>query len=258
MLSVLNRRADTHPNHCEDNYFVFEDDSKVVGAVLDGCSTGNNSHWASQTFAYSLNKIRLETDNFSLFDHAPVRWEESTLEVVNRLRMDIRCSVNVLGLTDMELLTTVVLFVYDKVSKTLYVKFFGDGTIIYRDVDGFKYLTNDEENAPLYLSYFLNISDDEFGRYVSSRRTEILRGVDEFCICSDGIDSFVNLKDGKLDRRIPVRFLCEDSYLGHLSAGLGKKFNILANRNDDIKYSDDHYWWSIQDDLTIIRYNATV
>lgn len=51
MISILNQRGGNH-NSCEDSVWVNDTEDFIVGGVFDGCSTGINSHWASQTIAY--------------------------------------------------------------------------------------------------------------------------------------------------------------------------------------------------------------
>ena len=250
MLQVLNRRAHTHANHCEDSYFVHEDDDKIVGAVLDGCSTGYNSHWASQFVAYSFERLCKDSHGFRYFSHPVSSWPLFETNIFRSVGNDIRMGMEMMSLSDMNFLSTIVFFVYLKSDRLLHVRFIGDGCAV---VNG-RYYRNDENNMPQYLAYFVGLSDDEFERFVSSRRVEVFEGVDNFAICSDGIDSFVNLKNGHLDRSIPIRFLVEDPRSINLKNGLAKKMNILTNTSEALKLDDEHCWWQIHDDLTIIRY----
>lgn len=247
MTSVLNKRASCHPNHCEDNYFLYEDDVKIVGAVLDGCSTGINSHFASQFFAYSLAKYGTHSLDFDYYSMHPSKWELFERVMFNSISDDIWSTSSLLGLTRMHFLSTMVYFVYLKSEQELHVTFFGDG-VVY--VNGIRF-AHDEDNMPDYFAYHVSNDLDD---YISSRKRLVFTDVNDFSICTDGIDSFVNLRDGHLDRSIPVDFLVNDARSINLKNGLNKKFNILTNRNDDVKMDNDHYWWDIQDDLTIIRH----
>ena len=250
MIQILNKRSSTHANHCEDSYYLYEDEFKIVGAVLDGCSTGYNSYFASQFIAYAFEKIKTETSGFEYFLHHPDKWLDFEIDIFNRLRSDIRVTMRVLNLTDMNFLSTVVFFVYIRHDKRLHVRFVGDGVVFVNGEE----LVNDEMNMPNYLAYHVNDRDDDFGEYIKTRRAESFTGVDDFSVCSDGIDSFVNLKNPQLSKSITKQFLVSDSRSIKLKNGLNKKFNILTNRVDELKFDDDHYWWDIQDDLTIIRY----
>jgi hypothetical protein len=254
MLSILNKRSSGHPNHCEDSYFVHEDDYKIVGAVLDGCSTGYNSHFASQFIAYSFDRICRQTNGFEYFHHPEPLWNDFVVDIFGQIAFDIRITMRSLDLTDMNFLSTIVFFVYMKEDRRLYVKFIGDGCVV---VNG-DYIRNDENNTPLYLAYYVDSHTNEIVNFINSRHTKTFSDVIDFSICSDGIDSFINLKNPHLDQSIPIRFLIEDSRSVKLKNGLSKKFNILTNRSEDLKLDDEHYWWDIQDDLTIIRYVASI
>lgn len=247
MTSILNKRASGHPTHCEDSYFLYEDDVKIVGAVLDGCSTGINSHFASQFFAYALERYSVQSVGFDHYLAPPSKWEIFERVMFNDISDRMWNISATLGLTRMHFLSTIVYFVHLKRERELHVTFFGDG-VVY--VNGERF-TNEENNMPDYFAY--HVSND-LDTYVASRPRRVFSDVSDFSICTDGIDSFVNLRDGHLDRSIPVDFLVRDTRSINLKNGLNKKFNILTNRSEDIKLSDEHWWWDIQDDLTIIRY----
>lgn len=242
MFSILNKRSSTHPNWCEDNYFLVETDKYAIGAVLDGCSTGVNSYFASTLIKYAFEKSCV----------VPTSFEINYLDYTNDLLGNVWCTVmqakDILGVGDLHLLSTIVFFIYNKQRKKLFVKFAGDGTIV---VNGVSY-TNDEKNAPDYLAYHNNWAD--FEKWNKTRRTEQFVNVESFAICTDGIDSFVNLKNPHISKQIAVDYLLQNDDFGKLSNQLNKKFNILTNRDEELKKSDDLYWWDIKDDITIIRY----
>lgn len=249
MIQILNRRSSTHPNHCEDSYWVSETDSHVVGAVLDGCSTGIDSHFASTLLKYSLEKAYKHPANLIQL-LGSTNYDDYTDQMIGDVVFDLRSVQKQLNLDVLNLLSTIVFFVYDKENKTLYVKFFGDGSVSASVLE----YTHDENNMPDYLAYHLNDSWSEFFKWVRSRKTLIFEDIETFAVCSDGIDSFVNVKNPHLDRSIAKDFLLHSEQFSTLKTGLVKRFNILTNRNDDLKLSDDLFCWDIQDDLTVIRY----
>lgn len=242
VFSILNKRASTHPNWCEDNYFLIETDEYAIGAVLDGCSTGLNSYFASTLMKYAFEKSCV----------VPTLPKPNYLEYTNDLLGNVWFTViqtkDMLGVSDLHLLSTIVFFIYNKRHEELFVKFAGDGTIV---VNGIAY-TNDEKNAPDYLAYHNNWAD--FSKWNKTRRTEQFVNVETFAICTDGIDSFVNLKNPHISKQIAIDYLLQCDDFGKLSNQLNKKFNILTNRDEELKKSDDLYWWDIKDDITIIKY----
>lgn len=241
MISILNKRSTTHPNWCEDNYFIKETDEFIVGAVLDGCSTGINSHFASTAFKYALEKAYNE-QNTDFVDY-----EMYFYSLFNKVHITLVDLKYILDLSDLQLLSTIVFFIYNKRDKELYVRFIGDGTII---VNGVPY-TNDESNAPDYLAYHVGVG---FQNWILTRRVEQFVNVQNFAICTDGIDSFVNLKNPHIPKQIAIDFLLQNDEYSALTNQLNKKFNILTNRDEELKRSDELYWWDIKDDLTIIKY----
>lgn len=246
MISILNKRSSTHSNWCEDNYWLYDTDEFVIGAVLDGCSTGINSHFASTLVKYSFEKSskseNLNNDPDILVD-----------AFLCELRSHFKSIRDEIGLTEMNLLSTIVFFHYSKIENKLFVKFIGDG-VIY--VNGNEFV-NDENNTPDYLSYHLNESWSHFYKWLDSKRIEIYENVENFAICSDGIHSLVNLKNPHIKKEVAINYLIvNEDWRGQFN-GLNKKFNILTNKDDSIKKSEELFWWDIKDDLTVIRY-ATI
>lgn len=247
MIQILNKRSSTHPNWCEDNYWVNETDEYIQGAVLDGCSTGINSHFASTLIKYSFersnNLVHIRRDDLNNYFDV----------IISRVRNDLNDVKTALNLTELNLLSTIVFFFYNKKDKSLWVKFIGDG-VIY--VNGNE-IINDENNMPDYIAYHLNEWWPTFYSWIESRRTLNFENVENFAICSDGIHSLVNLKNPHIKKEVAINFLIIDDQWKGLENGLNKKFNILTNRDEELKRSDELYWWDIKDDLTIIKY-ATI
>lgn len=252
MIQILNKRSSTHPNWCEDNYWVNETDKYIQGAVLDGCSTGINSHFASTLIKYSFEKVSnyIFIKYGAFTQHNPVFYFSLIIGGVRDNLINIKSSLN---LIELNLLSTIVFFFYNKENKSLWIKFIGDG-VIY--IDGNE-IVNDENNIPDYIGYHLNEPWAEFYSWIRSRRTLNFENVENFAICSDGIHSLVNLKNPHINKEVAINFLIIDDQWKRLENGLNKKFNILTNRDEELKRSDELYWWDIKDDLTIIKY-ATI
>lgn len=242
MIQILNKRSSTHQNWCEDNYFVKETDEFIIGAVLDGCSTGIDSQFAS-------NFLKKCFDYQSKFyDHIP----KDEFGLFYSIRTHLKNIKFEVDLNDLQLLSTIVYFTYHKKKKKLNVRFFGDG-VIY--VDGNE-IINDENNIPDYFAYHLSDSSDQFEEYFNSRKYLTFENVNDFAICSDGIHSLINLKNPHIKKEVAINFLIIDEQWKRLENGLNKKFNILTNRDEEIKRSEELYWWEIKDDLTIIKFNS--
>lgn len=245
MITILNKISSEHELHCEDNYYLFEDENIIVGAVLDGCSTGINSHWASQTLQYCFKQYEKAfgfNEFITLFSNG---WDSEVNNILCEVATALNETKKVLDLTDMNLLSTIVFFVYNKKTKTLYVKFIGDGAFFYKKNNEWYSIENDENNTPLYLGYYCQIPKENLLSFLTTRVTYILDEIEEFAISSDGIFSFKNNKSLEEEIQItsPENYLIADESFIKLKHELGKKF--IGLRNDG---------WVIKDDLTVIKY----
>jgi hypothetical protein len=248
MLSVVTRKSDKHINWCEDNHYVFQNDKIIFGAAFDGCSTGVNSEWASKT----LSLI------FKQHESVYAGWNLSDLDFSNDFVMDkivndfllkhvldkMATLYVELKLTHLDFLSTMVIFLYHKENKWLYVKFLGDGFVFYRLGDEIIEIGNDENNMPNYFGYLINKPYPQVINSIEERVGYLIAGVEDFSICTDGIKSFTYKIDPEgLELRDPVHFLVDDLSLTHQKNGLVKKVNILKKEG-----------WLLDDDLTVIRY----
>jgi len=244
MLSAVTRKSDKHINWCEDNHYVFENDKIIFGAAFDGCSTGVNSEWASKTLSliFKQHEYVYSGWDFSKGFNADRLINNFLLEDVLDKMVTLYAELN---LTHLDFLSTIVVFLYDKESKCLYVKFLGDGFVFYRGINGeIIEIGNDEDNMPNYLAYLINEPFPEVIDNIKERVSYLINDVEDFSICTDGIKSFTYKIDPEgLELRDPIRFLIDDETMAHQEKGLIKKVNILKKEG-----------WLLQDDLTVIRY----
>jgi len=174
MLSTLNVRAESH-NSCEDSLWVQEKDGFIDGIISDGCSTGIKSHFASQAICYAFKEAMMGldtmTDGF----------------VIKTALASLRGVAGILGLTEMHLLGTVMAFNYEKLTKTLTIRVFGDGVYYINDIE---YII-DQNNTPDYLGYHLKDNAMQFNDFLDKYPYKVFYNVNRFMICSDGIKSIV-------------------------------------------------------------------
>lgn len=221
MVSLLNKIGNKK-NRCEDAYLFKENDNFVWGGVFDGCSGGINSAWASQTLVYIYDKIDV---NIFLYE-----------TILEEFWSNLNTSIKMFQITDEHLLSTAILFKYDKKSHVLSVRPLGDGVVF---VNGVKKVY-DQNNLPDYLAYHLD-SSRQLNAFYNRYPVENHYDVTSFHICSDGIDSFA-LPQSKEKIQEPIDFLIgSNASENHLT----RKFNILQKQG-----------WLIHDDLTIISYEA--
>ena len=221
MVSLLNRIGN-NKTRCEDSYLFKEDQDWIWGGVFDGCSSGINSAWASQTLVY-------------IYDKVPV-----TEFLYETMRADLwrklDATIKMYDITVEHLLSTAILFKYDKKNRVLAVRPLGDGVIF---VNGVKKVY-DQDNLPDYLAYHID-NPYRLNTLYNIYPVEHYDEVENFHICSDGIDSFA-LPQSKEKIQEPIDFLISEN----LSPNhLDRKFNILKKQG-----------WIIHDDLTIIGYDT--
>ena len=102
MKSVL-YKVGKNKNKCEDAFLLKEQGDFIYGAVFDGCSTGIQSSWASQSFSYIFNGLDCE------------EFLENYVYIGKRLIW----FADLLGISEMNLLATAILFRYNKFTNTL-------------------------------------------------------------------------------------------------------------------------------------------
>lgn len=176
MIAKISQRSDKkdHYNHCEDSSFFYEGDNIIKGGIFDGCSTGTNSHFASQLFCYAFANWPLLT--------IPITHDK----VLQDVHSSLDCVADALGLQDINMLSTAIIFDFDKALKTLQLRIFGDA-VYY--INGVEYVV-DQDNKPDYMGYYINKPPHEFKEYISKYPTKVYEDVESFVLCSDGILSF--------------------------------------------------------------------
>lgn len=169
MLSILNVRANNH-NSCEDSVFVDDANEDVIyGVIADGCSTGIKSHFASQVIAYFV-QLQQESDVTS--DSFVMALYEFLYEVKGLFKF-----------SEMNLLSTCILFSYHKPSKSLRIRSFGDCVYYVHDRE----IIVDQNNKPDYMGYHIGDTYSQFEAYMEKYPMSEYTNVERFMICSDGI-----------------------------------------------------------------------
>lgn len=244
MISKISRIGKIHTEkgiQNEDNLFVYETSSYILGAVFDGCSTGTNSSFASQLFSYAFENF-CKTNKLLDFQVVNPNYKEIWYsEFLSQMRNDIVSVAKTLHLTSMNLLSTMVFFHYDKYTKTLTVRFFGDGVVLYEKDEEIFLLENDQANTPDYFAYHLN--DENLLDYLS-KCNELIIETEKFVISTDGIFGWQNKNENNVIEDY-VKYLFNPlRETPDTDVFLQLKYNILTKNNK----------WSHGDDFTIIKY----
>ena len=223
MISTLNVIAN-NKNNCEDKFVLVERDPFVVGGIFDGCSTGINSSWASQTLSY-LVQLGIQ-QNKNILD------DEFIVEMISQMS-ELSKSLN---LTFAHFLSTCILFTYNKESKVFKIRTFGDCYYYLNDIE---YIV-DQNNTPDYLGYYLN--NPTLTSFLLKYPILSYSDVDRFIVASDGIEK-INISQFLSPKHLdPLGILFHPPSSSNY---LQRMWNILKKEG-----------YVVNDDLTIISYDT--
>jgi Protein phosphatase 2C len=224
-----------HTQHNEDAALLCEiAEDRILIAVMDGCSMGNDSFFASTLIAKLLRKIA-KAEYYKTF----ITKKTETLEVVlhtilSDLFFALKTINNELDLAKDELLSTLILGIIDKSTQKAEIMAIGDGLISCNGV-----LTEyEQDNKPDYWGYHLNENFETW--YAAQTQRLSLKNITDLSISTDGIFTFK-----AFDTRIcpPIT---EDKIIDFLlndktdssQTMLLKKMNFLEKEHG-LKSSDD-------------------
>lgn len=213
-------RGAAHTLHCEDDYYVFENEEVVIAAVFDGCSSGVDSHFASTMHKYCLREILedipyiLREDDNRNFPFKDIN--ESGKEIISSLfdkiyRLEYKVNT--------EMLSTVVLTMINKMTKEYFICFAGDG--VCKINDKIHSIHDSNSNAVWYLS---SVNYYEFSQYYDKYCTKF-SGVfeNEISISTDGIESFRDKFGTNVTTEAEMLFLNTE----HNEIELNKKYKSI-------------------------------
>lgn len=237
-LSII---GEFHINHNEDSSAITEiGEDKILIAVMDGCSMGKESHFASTLIAKLLRKIGKEISYKEFAERTKKEPEEYLQEILNQLFQELRQIKNQLHLEVEEILSTLILGILDKTKKEIELITIGDGLICYNG----EIIEYEQDDKPDYLGYHLG---EEFNNWFQDQSQKFsLKNIDNLSISTDGIFTFKNF-DGKEYNEISEEEIIEYLLIDEKWANQG---NMLNKKVSEI---EDKYGLKPSDDLTIIR-----
>ncbi|AYZ10957.1 hypothetical protein EGY05_02940 [Chryseobacterium arthrosphaerae] len=232
--------GDYHTLHCEDDLLIKKINAdKIVCAVMDGCSTAMDSHFASTLFAKILRKVIVEAGYKELYEKKVQRnVEEELKEIVRSVFKELLFIKNHLMLNEKELLTTLIILIYNRTADKGIVLAIGDGVVC---ING-KITEFDRDNKPDYLAYHLH---EDFDHWYDSLQQKIsFDRMEDISIATDGILSFSKIKKTDFDGIINcMEYLMITPSDDNTEEMLNKKIKTLEHQ----------YGVKPTDDLAIIR-----
>ncbi|GAA5098587.1 protein phosphatase 2C domain-containing protein [Chryseobacterium ginsengisoli] len=232
--------GDYHINHCEDFLVTKKIGSdKILCAVMDGCSTAMESHFASTMIGKILRKISVEKSYQELYEtNNSSNIEKDLKSVLKDLFREMISIKNQLMLDEKELLTTLILLLYNKKENEGIVLCIGDGLIC---ING-KITEFERDNKPDYLAYHLK--EDFENWYENQTQKVFFSHLEDISIATDGISTFSPVKKTGHDEKInPIDYLLLDK----------TSINSEEMLSIKLKKLEHYYGMKPTDDLAIIR-----
>ncbi len=230
---TLLKRGTNHKDFCEDYLITvsINENIKLFG-VFDGCSSGIDSHFASSLTGKIIKNEakKIKGNNNKDISDILKKIIFKSFKKILKLKMKI-------GLNTNELLSTFIIYIFDKENNIGEIIVSGDGFI---SIDS-KRIIIDKNNNPNYFIYKgVSIKED----FVSVFNTEIeifkISNPQDITISTDGIFSFTeqNISSEDEKKKDHIDFLTEDTSLLKNTSMLYKKYNILKNKHGLINYDD--------------------
>jgi hypothetical protein len=235
----LLRIGEHHINHCED-YLVEESlgDKRMLYAVMDGCTMGSDSYFASTLVGKLLRKIAREISYKSFYSgYGSQTMGESAKEILRLLFRELREVKNLVCLNDHELLSTLVLLVLDFSSETGYACVIGDGVVC---ING-SVTEYEQNNMPDYLGYHLGKDFDAW--YETQRQVLIIDKIKDVSISTDGIFTFSKTDKQNYPSIDAVNYLLIDINCSDMTNMFDRKLSVI----------EKEYGLKATDDLGVIR-----
>ena len=230
-----------HTNHNEDFLIINEiGEHQLLIAVMDGCSMGKESHFASTLIGKILRKISKEIYFRSFVEKTKMTLIELLKQVIEKLFNDLKDIKHRLMLEREELLSTLILGILNQENKTIELLTIGDGLICCNGV----YYEYEQDDKPDYLGYHLTEEFDDW--YDQQKQRLSFENVKDLSISTDGIFTFRKFDNKNYQ---PIKATALIDFLLIDKKGLGQE-NMLTRKLFEI---EKIYGLKPTDDLTIVR-----
>ncbi|SEC40988.1 Protein phosphatase 2C [Tenacibaculum sp. MAR_2009_124] len=184
------KKGEFHTHHCED-FFVIENlsDTEKLIAVMDGCSMGKESVFASHLFGKVLRGIAKQNYYKDFVKKTEERSLKTRLkEVLEEMFHILNTIKRSLYLEYHEMLSTLILGIVKTNENKAEIIVVGDGLVC---IDS-NFKDFEQNDKPDYLGYHLT---KDFNTWFENHNQFIsIQEFKDLSICTDGIYSFKNLK----------------------------------------------------------------
>lgn len=238
-IRTLVRKGVDHRTFCEDFLYTFENENLIIAATFDGCSDGVDAHFASSLSGKCLSWV---VQSVSKNDFYHLGLESVFNEILFKFLYKLDCMKITLNLTNKEVLSTVILLVYDKKEDKGKIIAMGDGII---KING-NLIILDQNNEPEYpIKYASKVTESQktFIEFLNTHTNKWdFEKLEDVTISTDGMEQLTNKFDVNLKFMQALDFFITDEVMSDLPVMLGRKYNILKMKG-----------WENRDDLGVIR-----
>ena len=230
-----------HINHNEDAYLITEiGNHHILMAVMDGCSMGKESHFASTLILKILRKISTEISYKAFLEKIDKGADEYLREIMEQLFQELKFLKNHLLLEVEEILSTLILGILNKKEKQAELITIGDGLIC---CNGILY-EYEQDDKPDYLGYHLA---EDFSVWWQKQNQQLsLKQVEDLSISTDGIFTFKKF-DNRVYESIQEEQIAAYFLIDRQWEGQAKMFSKKLSEIERI------FGLRPSDDLTILR-----
>ena len=187
----LSHIGEFHVNHNED-FLISEETgtNRRMIAVMDGCSSGTDSYFASTLIGKLLRKIAKQEAYREYAQKQQANLTDQLENISIQLFEELSNLNRQLDLRSDEILSTLILAVVDTDNKKAEIVIVGDG-LIHLNGRNIEY---ENDNKPDYIGYHLNM--DKHLWYQTRTKKLSVEILEDLTISTDGIHTFKNF-DGK-------------------------------------------------------------
>ena len=237
----LSHIGEFHVNYNED-FLVVEDAGKSYKliAVMDGCSSGTDSHFASTLIGKLLRKIAKQEGYREYAQQQQTELKQLLDNVCLQLFEELSNINNLLDLQSDEILSTLILGIVDTTNKKAELIIVGDG-LIHINGENIEY---ENDNKPDYIGYHLKM--DKHLWFQTRTKKQSIDQLSDLTISTDGIHTFKNF-DGQSYPAISEEDIMAEFFENKSNIENGNKL-----KKSLIKLKQE-YGLMPSDDLTMIR-----
>ena len=202
LVRTFKRIGTHHINNCEDAVGEYQiGQNRTIALVADGCSMGNEAHFASELFNKSIRNIAKSEfyKEFASSQEKPLK--DLLKDTTQQLHKSLNKISQEVGLELHDLLTTLIFAIVDGESKEYAYVVIGDGLVVVDDsIKEFN-----QQNKPDYFAYHLG---EDFDNWFNKLDTVYTGKLEKYIgLATDGIFTFADGLNRRLEGQAQERII---------------------------------------------------